>query len=230
MTEKAADTPGAHTLYCMTKYDSGYSDVFRLLFEDSGICMASLDPELHLREANMEFVAQFDLRSQGSYGRSFLALLHPTVRKRIGRELTLLTSGERDHISGRVIAVRRDGALLFGDLSAVSTSKPDGCVDTILVLVSRVSRVGREQAIVQRGLRLAPMDARILEGVAAGVPTAKLATALHLSRGGVEYRIMALLRVLKAVNRIELVSKAHSMGLFSTESWPPTVLSEYVQA
>jgi PAS domain S-box-containing protein len=205
-----------------------HGEVFRSLFDHSGMCMANLDPDLRLREANTDFLAQFDLRPQDGYGRSFLALLHPTVRRRVGRDLAMLTSGERERVSGKVIIVRQDGALMFGDLTAVSTAHHDGSVDAVLVLVTRASRVGDEQAIVQGKVRLTAMDAKILEGVAAGVSTAKLATTLHMSRGGVEYRITALLRMLKAINRTELVSKAHSMGVFDRSTWPPSVLPEHV--
>lgn len=211
----------------MTEIASG--DVFRSLFDHSGMYMANLDSQLHLREANTDFLARFDVRPQDGYGRSFLALLHPTVRRRVAGDLKSLTSGERDRISGKVIIVRQDGALMFGDMTAVSTTGPDGSVDTILVLVSRTSRVGREQSIVQGKVRLTALDARILEGVAAGVSTAKLATVLHMSRGGVEYRITALLRMLKAINRTELVSKAHSMGILSSGTWPPSVLPERIE-
>ena len=230
MTEKAGGTAAAVLALAMARHNSEYSEIFRSLFDHSGMSMASLDSELFLREANMDFLAHFDRKPQDSYGRPFLSMLHPTVRRRIGHDLTSLSTGDRDRVSGKIIAVRRDGSLLFGDMTAVSAHKPDGDLDTILVLVSRASRIGRAQAIVQRGMQLTPMDARILEGVAAGVSTAKLATALHMSRGGVEYRITTLLRMLKAINRTELVSKAYSMGLFNTESWPPSVLPEYIQA
>jgi DNA-binding CsgD family transcriptional regulator len=199
------------------------------MFDQSGLCMATLDRSLCLREANSDFLAQFDRNPQDSYGRPFLTLLHPTVRRSIGRDLALLVAGERDRVGGKLIAVRQDGALLFGELIAVSVVRPSGEIDAILVLVGQTSRVGKAQAIVQRGVLLTPMDAKILEGVAAGMSTGKLAAVLHMSRGGVEYRITALLRRFKAINRTELVSKAYSMGVLNTESWPPTVQSTYVQ-
>jgi DNA-binding NarL/FixJ family response regulator len=73
------------------------------------------------------------------------------------------------------------------------------------------------------------MDARILEGVAAGVTTPQLATRLFLSRGGVEYHVAALLRKLKVSNRVALISRAYSKGIFDVGSWPPKVLPEYVK-
>jgi DNA-binding NarL/FixJ family response regulator len=71
---------------------------------------------------------------------------------------------------------------------------------------------------------LSVLDARILEGVAAGVSTVRLAAKLYLSRQGIEYRVGVLLRRLRVPNRAALVSKAHSVGLLSTGTWPPHVL------
>ncbi|QTE02443.1 LuxR C-terminal-related transcriptional regulator [Streptomyces cyanogenus] len=230
MIDETRATAVAHVSSTATKQRAEYGEIFRLMFEQSGLCMATLDRSLCLREANIDFLAQFGRNLQDSYGRPFSAFLHPTVRRSIGRDLELLSAGERDRVGGKFIAVRQDGALLFGELIAVSVVRSLGEVDSILVLVGRTSRVGEAQAMVQRGMLLVPMDAKILEGVAAGMSTGKLATVLHMSRGGVEYRITALLRRFKAVNRTELASKAYSMGLLTTDSWPPTVQSAYVQA
>jgi DNA-binding CsgD family transcriptional regulator len=227
--DNSCGTTAVHASYIAAKHKPEYEEVFRLMFEQSGLCMATLDRTLCLREANIDFLAQFDRNPQDSYGRPFLALLHPTVRRSVGRDLALLGAGERDRVGGKIIAVRQDGALLFGELIAVSVVGSGGEVDAVLVLVGQISRVGKAQAIVQRGVLLTPIDAKILEGVAAGMSTGKLAAVLHMSRGGVEYRIMALLRRFKAVNRTELASKAYSMGVLNTESWPPTVQSTYVQ-
>jgi DNA-binding CsgD family transcriptional regulator len=227
--DNSCGTTPAHASYIAAKQRSEYDEIFRLMYEQSGLCMATLDRALCLREANIDFLAQFDRNPQDSYGRPFLALLHPTVRRSIGRDLALLGAGERDRADGKIIAVRQDGALLFGELIAVSVVRSGGEVDAILVLVGQTSRVGKAQAIVQRGVLLTPMDAKILEGVAAGMSTGKLAAVLHMSRGGVEYRITALLRRFKAINRTELASKAYSMGVLNAESWPPLVQSTYVQ-
>ncbi len=230
MIDETRATRAAHVSSTATKQSPEYGEIFRLMFEQSGLCMATLDRSLCLREANIDFLAQFGRNPHESYGRPFSAFLHPTVRRSVGRDLELLSAGKRDRVGGKFIAVRQDGALLFGELIAVSVVGSLGEVDSILVLVGRTSRVGKAQAMVQRGMLLAPMDAKILEGVAAGMSTGKLATVLHMSRGGVEYRITALLRRFKAVNRTELASKAYSMGLLTADSWPPTVQSAHVQA
>jgi DNA-binding CsgD family transcriptional regulator len=72
------------------------------------------------------------------------------------------------------------------------------------------------------------MDARILEGVATGVSTVKLASMLYLSRGGIEYHVNILMRRLKVKNRPALVSKAYSAGLLY-QGWPPRVHPDHMK-
>ena len=90
--------------------------------------MANLDSESLLREANVDFLSQFDRRPQDGYDRPFLALLHPSVRERVGRELTPLANGQRERYAGRVVAVRQDGELLLGDLTAIALPSSTGGV------------------------------------------------------------------------------------------------------
>ncbi|MFH8218229.1 MULTISPECIES: hypothetical protein [unclassified Streptomyces] len=78
--------------------------------------------------------------------------------------------------------------------------------------------------------RLTAVDARILEGVAVGTPTVRLAASLYLSRQGIEYRIGLLMRQFQAANRPALVSRAHSLGVLSVGAWPPRVLPEFLES
>jgi hypothetical protein len=41
--------------------------------------------------------------------------------------------------------------------------------------------------------------------------------------------VAALLRKLKVANRVALISRAYSKGIFDVGSWPPKVLPEYVK-
>jgi DNA-binding NarL/FixJ family response regulator len=76
--------------------------------------------------------------------------------------------------------------------------------------------------------QLGEVDARILEGIANGDSTIRIAGRLFLSRQGVEYHVGAMLRRLGVPNRAALVSKAFSMGLFRVAVWPPQIQSAYV--
>ncbi|HEX3785134.1 MAG TPA: LuxR C-terminal-related transcriptional regulator, partial [Pseudonocardiaceae bacterium] len=74
------------------------------------------------------------------------------------------------------------------------------------------------------------LDARILEGVAAGASTIQLATRLYLSRQGVEYHVGSMLRKLRVSNRAALVSRAYAMGLLVADAWPPRISPEVANA
>lgn len=83
---------------------------------------------------------------------------------------------------------------------------------------------GREPEI-----QLSEVAARVLEGIAAGDPTNRLAGRMHLSRQGVEYHVTALLRSMSALNRPSLISRAYSVGLLRPGEWPPRVPPEFVR-
>lgn len=78
-------------------------------------------------------------------------------------------------------------------------------------------------------IRLSKLDAQILEGIAAGESTIRLAGNVHLSRQGVEYHVTALLRIMSALNRPSLISRAYSMGILRPGEWPPRVPREFLQ-
>jgi DNA-binding NarL/FixJ family response regulator len=81
---------------------------------------------------------------------------------------------------------------------------------------------------VLRPRTLSETDAAILQLLAAGSSSVKIATHLHMSRQAVDYHIHAMLRSLKAVNRPGLVSKAYTLGIMVVDSWPPRVWPDCV--
>ena len=206
-----------------------YSDVYWSLFEQSGICMANLDLELRVLDANQSFSRQFGRAVREIRGQSFCELLHPSVRDRLRLALHRLAEGQNTRFAERMVAPGRDGSTFVGELTGIAVRGATGRVDTIMVLVrpggaERVPQLaGHERKI------LSPLDARILEGVAAGESTVRLAAKLFLSRGGVEYHVTTLLRKLKVTNRPALVSKGYYMGILETGQWPPRVRPEYVR-
>jgi PAS domain S-box-containing protein len=207
----------------------GFTDVFRSFFDRSGMCLASLDPRVRVVEANSDFFRQFDLSASEIYGHSFYDLLHPSVRDKVEQQFARLLEGRRTRFAERMVAVRGGEQVFTGELTGIAVHGENGQVESIMVLV-RPEKGGRESQIVAgRTKMLTAMDARILEGVAAGVSTVQLAATLYLSRGGVEYHVSTLLRKLKVSNRPALVSKAHSMGIFAVGMWPPRVLTDYVK-
>ncbi|PRY36963.1 DNA-binding CsgD family transcriptional regulator [Umezawaea tangerina] len=71
--------------------------------------------------------------------------------------------------------------------------------------------------------RLTPLDATILEAVAAGASSLRIARGLRLSRQAVDYHVKSLQRRLNAGNRAELVARACATGVLGVDQWPPKV-------
>lgn len=83
--------------------------------------------------------------------------------------------------------------------------------------------------VLGHDLRLCEMAARILEGIATGESTVRMATRLFLSQQGVEYRVGAMLRKFGVPDRAALVSKAFMLGLFGAAAWPPRIRATFVR-
>jgi PAS domain S-box-containing protein len=208
--------------------DDGFNDVFRSFFDRSGMCMASLDPKLRVVKANVEFFRQFGRNSAEVCGNSFFELLHPSVRDKVEQQFARLAEGRRVRFTERMVAVRPGESAFTAELTGIAVHGETGQVESVMVLV-RPELERDPQVLTGRKKPLTAMDARILEGVAAGISTVQLAAMLYLSRGGVEYHVSTLLRKLKVANRPALVSKAYSMGMFGVGCWPPKVLPDYIQ-
>ncbi|AZQ70176.1 helix-turn-helix transcriptional regulator [Streptomyces luteoverticillatus] len=207
---------------------AGYPDA-RTQPDQSGLCLASLDTSLTIQQANQEFFRQFDGSSEELCGRSFRDVVHPSVRQPLMRQFSHLIEGKHQRFVTPVIAVGADDSPFTVPLTAVSVR--GGLPDTTAILVMMPATRGAEGARVVAGRKkiLSEMDARILEGIAAGVSTIPLASRLYLSRQGVEYHVTCLLRKLKVPNRAALVSRAYSMGVLKVGTWPPKVVEDFVK-
>jgi PAS domain S-box-containing protein len=203
--------------------------VLRSFFDRSGMCMAQLDSSIRLIEANADFSRQFGCPPAELDGRRFCDLLHQDVRAKVSQQFTCLLEQQRPRFTEPMISFhQKDSTVFSGELTGFAVRGNGGGVDSLMALVwpEGGSKNGRPPA--SRKLLMTDLDARILEGVAAGVSTVRLASNLYLSRGGIEYHVDILLRRLKVNNRPALVSKAYSMGLLC-QGWPPHVNPEYLK-
>ena len=206
-----------------------YRDIYWSLFEQSGMCMANLDLGLRVVEANQYFSRQFGRSSTDVHGRSFCEFLHPSVQGKVRHQLTRLTEGRHPRFAEQMVAVGAKDSVFAGELTGIAVRGAAGRVDTLMVLVKPDDGERAPQMAGSKQKLLSPVDARILEGVAAGESTVQLAAKLFLSRGGVEYHVTTLLRKLKVTNRPALVSKGYSMGILGIGQWPPRVRPEYIR-
>jgi PAS domain S-box-containing protein len=194
------------------------------------MCVANVDRSIRVAEANPEFSRQFGRSSAELDGRPFCDLLHPDVRDEAGRQFSGILDGRRAWFSEHVIALRPgDSSEFAGELTGIAVYDDDGAVAGVMTLMRPEKGARKRQAACGRKAALTDMDARILEGVAAGVSTVQLASMLYISRGGIEYHVNILLRKLKVNNRPALVSKAYSTGLLCVGAWPPRVHPDYVK-
>ncbi|MDY7086205.1 MAG: LuxR C-terminal-related transcriptional regulator [Actinomycetota bacterium] len=201
--------------------------LFRDFFDASGLHAARLDDKLRIVEVSVDFGEDFGRPVDELRGRMLSELLHPSVQEQIAQRLGRLLDGRRDRLSEHFLGLR--GSTVFaGELTGLAVYGVAGLADGVVLLL-RPEAEQRSAVVVGRKPLLSRMEARILEGVAAGASTIQLAGSLHLSCGGVEYHLTALLRALKVRNRSALVSKAYSMGLFCVGSWPPRVLGDFRQ-
>lgn len=200
--------------------------------DHSGVHMATLDRRLSIQQANAEFFRQFGATSEELCGSNFLDVVHPSARQPLMTHFARLLEGRRHRFSTSVIAVGPDGSAFTLPLVAVAVrgrNLPD--LSAILVMMPAGQTRDDVGAVMNRKNKkmLSQIDARILEGIAAGVPTIPLASRLYLSRQGVEYHVTGLLRKLGVSNRAALVSRAYSMGVLKVGTWPPQVVEDFVK-
>jgi DNA-binding CsgD family transcriptional regulator len=67
------------------------------------------------------------------------------------------------------------------------------------------------------------LQARILEGVAAGYSSVQLSRDLYMSAKAIDYHVRSMSEILQAPNRVALVSLAFVLGILRVDSWPPRV-------
>jgi DNA-binding CsgD family transcriptional regulator len=207
----------------------GSESLCRLLFERSGLSMASLGPDIRIREANGEFARHFDRPSGNVLGRSFYDLLHPATRPVLRRHFDRLTDGRRNSFTERIVAVRPSATVFSGELTGVAVRLGAQGLDSITLLLRPENAAAGQETQIERRKLLTELDARILEGIATGKSSVQLATKLYLSRQGVEYHVSTMLRKFKVPNRAALISRAYSSGILAIGSWPPHVLPEAIQ-
>jgi len=206
-----------------------YLEVARSLFEWSGLGLASLDPAHRLVQANDEFFRHFGGSFPERKSQSFYRVLHPTSREKIRRQFSKLAQIGQSHFTEQFIGIGPRNGVFSGLLRAVAVRRSGGPLNAVVVMV-RPDEVVQIGSVRSRDKAMDDLDARILEGVAAGATNVQLASRLHLSRQGIEYRIATMLRRYKVPNRPALVSRAYTMGLLGLDSWPPRVLTRVDKA
>ncbi|WP_374206262.1 LuxR C-terminal-related transcriptional regulator [Streptomyces roseoverticillatus] len=198
--------------------------------DQQGMCVAGLDAALTIQQANQEFFQQFNGSSEQLCGRSIRDVVHPSVQQPLMRQFSHLLEGKHQRFVTPVIAVRPGEESAFTvPLTAIAVSGGLPGTNAVLVMMPTTKGTEETRVITKRKKVLSAMDARILEGIAAGISTIPLSSRLFLSPHGVEYHVTCLLRKLKVRNRTALVSRAYSMGVLKIGTWPPEVVDDFVR-
>jgi hypothetical protein len=204
-----------------------------LLFDESSTCIAELDLQLHVIGGNAGFAQAFGLNAGKLPRARFIDLVHSSTREKISWQLRSLVLGVRSRFTCQILSYHgfRTSNLKITGISVINDA---GLVESLIVLVQPEEMLTDQAAApaappAKVRKPLTKIAAGVLEGVASGMSTVKLATDLFLSCGGVEYHVSALMKMLKAGNRSELVSKAYAAGLLSSGIWPPRVAAEFVE-
>lgn len=203
--------------------------VLRSFFDHSGKCMAKLDVSIRLIETNEDFSRQFRRLPAELCGTRFCDLLHKDFRTRVSEQFTRMLAQQHLRFTEPMITFRQKDSTIFqGELTAFTVRGADGSIDSLIALVCPEDGSTNVRPPASRKLLLTDLDARILEGVAAGVSTVQLASRFYLTRGGIEYHVDILFRKLKVNNRPALIAKAYCMGMLSP-GWPPRVHRYYLK-
>lgn len=190
--------------------------------------MATLAPDLHVLAADDDFFRHFGGSSADLCGRNLFELLHPSAPSVLREHFSRLHDGRRTRFTERVVGYRSRGGVFSGKLTGAAIQGPSDRLSAIVVLVKPDDEQAAEST-THRGKLLSPLEARILEGVAAGASTMQMATKLYLSRQGIEYHVGSMLRKLKAPNRAALVARAYAAGMLTVGAWPARVLPDFVR-
>ena len=178
--------------------------------------LAFLDDRVVIRRASAEFAEFLGAAPGDLVGQDFAALFGEDSAAMVrGRCRALLTGGNGGFVD-RVPLGRSGVARALVELVVVEFGG-------VLVASLRALAPPRGGA-----LKLDELDARILEAIARGESTLRIADALFLSKQAINYRIGNLMRRFKVANRTSLVSRALFVGVLDTRSWPPRVYPDLI--
>lgn len=179
--------------------------------------LAFLDDQVVIRRASAEFADFLGVAPRDLVGQDFAALFDDDAAAVVrGRCRALLADGNGGFVDR--VPLGRSGVIhALVELVVVEFGG-------VLVASLRALAPPRGGAAVMLG----ELDARILEAIARGESTLRIADALFLSKQAINYRIGNLLRRFKVANRTALVSRALFVGVLDTRSWPPRVYRDLI--
>jgi len=195
-------------------------DIFRSVFDRSGMWMARLDTRGRIVEVNARLADALGRPAAELRGRSFDELLNHGQRERFRWNCAAVRAGLRAGFVESFVAIGSDARSFSSQVTAIAVRPRSDLASSIIIVVTP------ERTTCAQPITLTKLSALVLEGVAAGASTTELASKLHLSPQGVEYHVTTMLRKFEASNRAALVARAYASGILTMGSWPPQVAPE----
>lgn len=223
---KYQERPNAGVHRSLSRRPGQLAALYHSLFDRSGVGIAELDPRRRVRRANTTLLDLVGCGAVDVQDIEFINLLDLDSRTRLESGLNWLRTGQIGRFTAPV-KVKRRGRTVPGDLTVLRLPPSAHSAESLIVLV-QADPSAQPSADEEMTKQLSTLDAKILEGIAAGASTVQLATRFYLSNKGIEYHVGRMLRWLNVPNRSALVSRAYTMGILSSGTWPPRVLPRYV--
>ncbi|MDQ1462101.1 MAG: hypothetical protein QOI08_3585 [Actinomycetota bacterium] len=112
---------------------------YRLMFEQSTVAQALIDPERVGLIANNAFARMFKTSREQLRTTAPERLAHPDHSARLVQEIGVLEAGELQHVFGELNFVRSDGEEFTGNTTMTALRRLDGVLDYLFIAIEDVS-------------------------------------------------------------------------------------------
>ncbi|MFJ3638105.1 PAS domain-containing protein [Streptomyces sp. NPDC090112] len=196
-----------------------YEEAFRFFPKP----VAILDPEWRVESANEAFLDWAGLPEEKTLGTSAV-FLFSDIEKGVIEEVRSRIESAADY-PARVefqMNCRLGGQGIYRAQASVAKSSAESHFATLVI--SNWEDVHSWVDSRSKIPHITATDRQILELLARGENNAQIASGLHLSRQGLDYRLKNLRDKFKAPNKGALIGKAYAEGLFQPGVWPPQII------
>ena len=198
---------------------------YATLFDRSWLPMARLDLAGRFLDSNPAFSVLTGRSARELRELACGELLTPGESCAQSDSWAALLAGRRARYQGRLLVVRKDRRLLYTEANAwlVGDGRQQPPTEAVCSLRPVLAAEEAEFLSAAEPVHLSALEARTLEGLAAGMTNSALGRALSLSRQGLDYHLAQLRRKLHARSRCALVARAYALGVVTPGVWPPRV-------
>ncbi|MEV6486057.1 LuxR C-terminal-related transcriptional regulator [Streptomyces sp. NPDC051576] len=196
--------------------------------DDSGAGLAVLDTGFIILNSNQHFRRNLAVEAEETHGRTIRRFLHPDSFSLLTQRLTGQGQAVSGDIGSQIRLIGSDGAARLAACEVIGVRQAHR-VDEVFPVALLIRWRLRGTRPASTNIQLSRISARVLELVAEGCSSLRIATELHLTRPGVDYHVTSLMRRFRVPNRSALISKAYHTGIVGPGIWPPRVAAEFIK-